>query len=105
MAVVRQLITDGPQPTARIPFGVFVELQRSRSWRPQRSGAHQRPLPLDPGQDLLPECILLAEKSHHQRLIEIDLAVEDEDRALRLALPEPLIAEARAQRDHVGRAE
>src|ERR1700680_3558445 len=63
-------------------------------------GAHERPFTLDARQDLFPAVVTHILERHAQRLVEIYHIVEQVNRALRLALLQPLLAEAGAERQH-----
>src|SRR5436190_13671579 len=75
---------------------------KNQLWRGTRSPrAHERPLALHSGEHLLPGVIPHVLERHRQWLIEVDGFVEQIDRALRLALLQPLLTEPGAERQHL----
>ena len=66
---------------------------------------YQRTLALNAWKNLVPGVVAHVLKRDRQRLIEIDVLIEQIDRALRFALPESLLAKARAEWQHLERAE
>src|SRR5450756_74473 len=82
----------------------FVRAKNQLLPRARRPRANERPFSLHARENLVPTVVTHVLERHRQRLIEIDRLVEQVNRALRLALLQSLLAEPRAERQHVERA-
>src|SRR5450759_2375170 len=82
---------------------IFAPAKNQLLRRARRSRANECPFALHARENLLPAVVTHVLERYGQRLIEIDRLVEQVNRALRLALLQPLLAEPGAERQHLER--